>query len=543
MAEPYKATSKNNEAEEPKLSEKERANANNANNIKNAAEVAMATKNPYAMAIGGAIKAADKFTGGKSTEFLGKQMTRANKIAPGGKKIQNMSNKASESGASDAVGKAAAMKNKASKGGNNVSSKVGEKSGPINSEKTPTKENNTIASGSSKNKNNSKNNSLVKRIIKRRIRRKIIMAFAPGLLIIIPLAIIFLSASSSAEGVQELTDGEPGSQNNTTTASVYTKEEIEQLLVYVGDSRTNGMKSALNNSNISYIAKDGEGYNWLVNTAEEELDDVINGENKKFVVFNFGVNDFATDRYINKYNSIISKYPNISFFFLSINPVDEEKEQEYNYSVTNTQIEEFNSKFESTFGEKYINSYSDIKNDFVTTDGLHYNADTYTKIHSIVINYIISHSTREGSTTCAMNFTNGAYHITTYPQTEECQVKGWYDNNSWGLEPTFYSNLLLLKKDGANEGCNIEIISGHRTRETQQYFYNCYITKSCNNGNLAAQPGTSRHEYGIAADLSYSPHSSHCVDYIHSTAEKKYNYHFPVEGEDWHIEPINIVTE
>ena len=73
--------------------EDERSTQNNANNIRNAADVAIASKNPYAMAAGAAVKAADKITGGKSTEALGKGMTRANKMAPGGKKIQNASNK------------------------------------------------------------------------------------------------------------------------------------------------------------------------------------------------------------------------------------------------------------------------------------------------------------------------------------------------------------------------------------------------------------------------------------------------------------------
>ena len=96
---------------EEKDAQTARADANNANNIRNAADVAIASKNPYAMAAGGAVKAADKITGGKSTEALGKAMTKANKMSPGGNKIQNASNKLSESGASDKIGKAAAMKN------------------------------------------------------------------------------------------------------------------------------------------------------------------------------------------------------------------------------------------------------------------------------------------------------------------------------------------------------------------------------------------------------------------------------------------------
>ncbi len=102
--------------------QRERANQNNANNIRNAADVAIATKNPYAVAAGAAVKAADKITGGKSTEALGKGMTRANEMTPGGKRIQDASNQLNESGASDKIGQAAAMKNQFSGGGEGAAS-------------------------------------------------------------------------------------------------------------------------------------------------------------------------------------------------------------------------------------------------------------------------------------------------------------------------------------------------------------------------------------------------------------------------------------
>lgn len=84
---------------------------NNANTIKNAAEVASNSANPYAKAIGTAVKMADKYSGGKATQKLGETMNKANKIAPGGRQIQNASNKLSESGVGDKIGQAAASKN------------------------------------------------------------------------------------------------------------------------------------------------------------------------------------------------------------------------------------------------------------------------------------------------------------------------------------------------------------------------------------------------------------------------------------------------
>lgn len=99
------------------MSQDERNAKNNANNIRNAADVAIASKNPYAMAAGAVVKGADKITGGKSTEALGKAMNKANKVAPGGKKIQDASNKLSESGASDKIGQGARMMSAKNGGG------------------------------------------------------------------------------------------------------------------------------------------------------------------------------------------------------------------------------------------------------------------------------------------------------------------------------------------------------------------------------------------------------------------------------------------
>ena len=118
-----------------------RANANNAKNIRNAADVAIASKNPYAMAAGAAVKAADKITGGKSTEALGKGMTKANKMTPGGNRIQNASNNLSESGASDKIGKAAAMKNQMG-GGKGAATSGGE--GSELASKLPDKDSNNL---------------------------------------------------------------------------------------------------------------------------------------------------------------------------------------------------------------------------------------------------------------------------------------------------------------------------------------------------------------------------------------------------------------
>ncbi|MGN1355336.1 MAG: SpoIID/LytB domain-containing protein [Bacilli bacterium] len=92
-------------------SEKDRANKNNAQNLKNAADIAIASKNPYAMAAGKAVKTADKLTGGKSSEALGKGLTKATNKMPAGKTMQDMLNKANESGLGDKLGQTARAAN------------------------------------------------------------------------------------------------------------------------------------------------------------------------------------------------------------------------------------------------------------------------------------------------------------------------------------------------------------------------------------------------------------------------------------------------
>ena len=85
------------------MSEDQRADANNAQNIRNLADAATTSGSPHAAAAGAAIKAADALTGGKASENLGKLATKVAKRVPGGRGLQKASNKAAESGLSDAA--------------------------------------------------------------------------------------------------------------------------------------------------------------------------------------------------------------------------------------------------------------------------------------------------------------------------------------------------------------------------------------------------------------------------------------------------------
>ena len=87
--------------------EKQRADENNANLVRQGAKIAKTFGGPHGQAIGRGIEAADKLTGGRVGDALGRGLTKATNSMPGGKKLQDGLNKASESGAANKLGNTA----------------------------------------------------------------------------------------------------------------------------------------------------------------------------------------------------------------------------------------------------------------------------------------------------------------------------------------------------------------------------------------------------------------------------------------------------
>jgi len=79
-------------------------------------------------------------------------------------------------------------------------------------------------------------------------------------------------------------------------------------------------------------------------------------------------------------------------------------------------------------------------------------------------------------------------------------------------------------------GVTLTINSGFRTYARQQYFWHCYQTKSCNNGNIAAYPGTSNHGIGLALDINI-PNYAWMKAHAHS-----FGFVRTVRSETWHWE-------
>lgn len=143
---------------------------------------------------------------------------------------------------------------------------------------------------------------------------------------------------------------------------------------------------------------------------------------------------------------------------------------------------------------------------------------------------------------------NGVFYK---PSTYTSGQDGTRGSGPYGYNKFFYARLQKFVEDASSLGHTITIsgddYGSWRPYSKQAYYYNCYITKSCNNGNLAAIPGTSNHGWGIASDLSFG--STSAKYWAHDNAYEYglsfnlcNNVRVPSNcSEDWHIEPKDIV--
>ena len=96
--------------------------------------------------------------------------------------------------------------------------------------------------------------------------------------------------------------------------------------------------------------------------------------------------------------------------------------------------------------------------------------------------------------------------------------------NVSGVNPQF---MAMFQKYSQEVG-GLKIISAFRSRAQQEALYASYLNGT---GNLAARPGTSNHEKGLAID--HAPGASGSMKYMANEMGMKYS----VPSENWHIEP------
>ncbi len=154
-------------------------------------------------------------------------------------------------------------------------------------------------------------------------------------------------------------------------------------IIFVGDSRFVGIKAAIGKTKDEFIAKIGMGLKWF----KSKEDKIKDAETKKStIVIGFGVNDLGN---INDYINYVNKADFSSkIFFLTVNPVDETKYTE----ISNDSIDNFNETLkENAKNYTVIDTNTFLKiNGFDSTDGLHYDSETYIKLYNYIVEKIES---------------------------------------------------------------------------------------------------------------------------------------------------------
>jgi hypothetical protein len=67
------------------------------------------------------------------------------------------------------------------------------------------------------------------------------------------------------------------------------------------------------------------------------------------------------------------------------------------------------------------------------------------------------------------------------------------------LDSSAADSFMKMRQEAAKQGVNLTLTSSYRSREKQEYLYNLYLQGK---GNLAARPGSSLHEKGLAIDVA-----------------------------------------
>lgn len=194
------------------------------------------------------------------------------------------------------------------------------------------------------------------------------------------------NAESSADAallmLREPAKAAPGTQKTTQEPLPVSETLPDRFLIWAGDSRTLGMRDAMKNDSL-YIGAAGEGYRWLASEGLPSIKEAISEYPDVPVIFNFGVNDYdSMNDYLSLYQKLVHDYPDATFYFLAVNPIDPEVCR----NITNAEILDFNQHLQNAFPDTYIDSYNWMRaQEIVPFDGIHYSKEDYQRLYQFVL--------------------------------------------------------------------------------------------------------------------------------------------------------------
>lgn len=124
-------------------------------------------------------------------------------------------------------------------------------------------------------------------------------------------------------------------------------------------------------------------------------------------------------------------------------------------------------------------------------------------------------------------------------------MPGPYGNSPFGLQPVFYGRLQNMFAAAKAAGFELGVGGGYRDVQTQ---INLRVKNGCPDiwespasscRVPTAIPGKSRHNFGLAADLT----GSAAAKAWGAQHAQQFGLMFNVNGEDWHVEPIDVEHE
>ena len=218
----------------------------------------------------------------------------------------------------------------------------------------------------------------------------------------------------NGERMQVISNGsdyEPGTtpEPKTSPSSATSSTNHSQISkrIWVGDSRTVQMYIYVNNAGWStavtsalssgttdgrgdlWSCKGSMGYSWMVTQGVSNIEASIG--NGTAIIILMGVNDCAYSGQSRQYASYINNKAAIwsnrgaRTYFVSIMPTNG------SYQSFNSTIVAFNANIRPLLSNnvQYIDAYSYLTSTgFGTTDGLHYDGNTYQKIYQYIINHL-----------------------------------------------------------------------------------------------------------------------------------------------------------